>query len=55
VALQGCKSAGIERGFKARLGAGVAVEVARVDAIAPEQSGKFRYVVSKVAAGSVAA
>ncbi|UTY56933.1 phenylacetate--CoA ligase family protein [Massilia sp. erpn] len=40
----------IERGFKARLGADVQVDVQQVDAIAPEKSGKFRYVVSKVAA-----
>ncbi|WP_256081176.1 phenylacetate--CoA ligase family protein [Massilia sp. YIM B04103] len=40
----------IERGFKARLGAEVQVDVQQVDAIAPEKSGKFRYVVSKVAA-----
>ncbi len=39
----------IEQGFRARLGAGVAVEVEQVDDIAPEKSGKFRYVVSKVA------
>ncbi|QGZ40602.1 phenylacetate-CoA ligase [Pseudoduganella flava] len=45
----------VERGFKARLGAAVAVEVELVDAIAPEKSGKFRYVVSKVAAGRAAA
>jgi phenylacetate-CoA ligase len=35
-------------GFRARLGATVAVEVERVEQIAPERSGKFRYVVSKV-------
>lgn len=40
----------IERGFKARLGASVQIDVQQVDAIAPEKSGKFRYVVSKVAA-----
>ncbi|UMR32072.1 hypothetical protein MJ904_07820 [Massilia sp. MB5] len=40
----------IERGFKARLGADVQVDVQQVEAIAPEKSGKFRYVVSKVAA-----
>jgi phenylacetate-CoA ligase len=45
----------VERGFKARLGAAVAVEVERVDEIAPEKSGKFRYVVSKVATGRAAA
>ena len=40
----------IETGFKARLGHGVAVIIEEVQAIAPEASGKFRYVVSKVAA-----
>lgn len=39
----------IEREFKARLGQHVAVEVQAVDAIAAEASGKFRYVMSKVA------
>ena len=38
----------IEAGFKARLGAAVAIEVEQVAAILPEKSGKFRYVVSKV-------
>ncbi len=38
----------ITRGVQARLGAQVAVTVERVEAIAPEASGKFRYVVSKV-------
>ena len=38
----------IVRGFQARLGAGVAVDVSQVDAILPEKSGKFRYVVSKL-------
>jgi len=36
--------------LRRRLGAAVAVEVEQVDAILPEKSGKFRYVVSKVAA-----
>jgi phenylacetate-CoA ligase len=45
----------IEKGFRARLGPNVAVQVEQVDAIAPEKSGKFRYVVSKVVAGSAAA
>ena len=36
----------IREGFKARLGSGVEVSVEHVDEIAPEQSGKFRYVVS---------
>ncbi len=40
---------GIERGAKARLGEDVAVEVLRVAEIPPEKSGKFRYVVSRVA------
>jgi phenylacetate-CoA ligase len=35
--------------FKRRLGRDVAIEVNRVDAIAPEPSGKYRYVVSRVA------
>jgi phenylacetate-CoA ligase len=35
--------------FKARLGRDVTVDVTRVDSIAPERSGKFRYVVSHVA------
>jgi phenylacetate-CoA ligase len=41
----------IMAGFRARLGSAVVVEVEQVDAIAPEKSGKFRYVVSKVATG----
>jgi phenylacetate-CoA ligase len=41
-------SQAIERGLKARLGPQVTVEVALVDHIPAEQSGKFRYVVSKV-------
>jgi len=49
----------IVAGFQVRLGAGVAVEVEQVEAILPEKSGKFRYVVSKVdsavAQGAVAA
>ena len=39
----------IEQGFKARLGQGVRVVVERVDEIPAERSGKFRYVVSRVA------
>ena len=39
----------IVRDFKARLGASVQVVVERVAVIAPEKSGKHRYVVSKVA------
>ncbi|MDB5823276.1 MAG: capsule biosynthesis protein CapK [Herminiimonas sp.] len=38
----------IERGFKARLGTQVRVEVESVAEIPPEKSGKFRYVVSMV-------
>jgi len=41
----------IVAGFRARLGAAVNVEVEQVEAIAPEKSGKFRYVVSKVETG----
>jgi phenylacetate-CoA ligase len=36
----------IERGVRARLGAGVKVEVELVERIPPERSGKFRYIVS---------
>lgn len=39
----------IEQGFKARLGHAVQVVVEQVGEILPEKSGKFRYVVSKVA------
>ncbi|MBL8362818.1 MAG: phenylacetate--CoA ligase family protein [Rubrivivax sp.] len=42
----------IARDFRRRLGAEVQVDVRLVDAIAPERSGKFRYVVSKVSAPS---
>lgn len=38
------------QGFKRRLGEGVRVEVELVDRIPAEKSGKFRYIVSKVAA-----
>ena len=41
-------------GFRKRLGAQVAVDVQRVEAIAPEKSGKFRYIVSHVAVGAPA-
>jgi phenylacetate-CoA ligase len=41
----------IVAGFKRRLGLGTQVQVERVEAIAPEKSGKFRYVVSRVPAG----
>lgn len=40
--------AAIERGAQARLGQDVRVNVRLVDSIAPERSGKYRYVVSKV-------
>ena len=36
----------IVAGFKQRLGAGVQIQVDRVAAIAPEKSGKYRYIVS---------
>jgi len=38
----------IARGVRQRLGGGVQVDVQRVGEIAPEKSGKFRYVVSRV-------
>lgn len=41
----------IESGFKARLGQGVEIAVEEVAEIPPEKSGKFRYVISKVAPG----
>jgi phenylacetate-CoA ligase len=41
----------IVAGFKARLGLGVEVRIDQVEHIPSEQSGKFRYVVSKVAGG----
>lgn len=40
-------------GFKRRLGGGVDIEIERVAAISKEASGKFRYIVSKVAANSI--
>ena len=40
---------GIVQTFKKRLGAAVKVSVEQVQAIPPEKSGKFRYVVSRVA------
>ncbi len=39
----------IQAAFRKRLGEGVAIEVRQVDEIAREASGKFRYVVSRVA------
>ncbi|MCU0943279.1 MAG: phenylacetate--CoA ligase family protein, partial [Hydrogenophaga sp.] len=41
----------IERGFRARLGNEVQILIQQVDRIAPEKSGKYRYVVSHVAVG----
>lgn len=41
--------AGIQRDFKARLGQDVRVDVEQVPEISSERSGKFRYVISKVA------
>ena len=41
--------AGIVRAFKSRLGEGVEIVIRKVPSIAPEASGKFRYVTSKVA------
>ncbi|MGC2048927.1 MAG: phenylacetate--CoA ligase family protein [Gallionella sp.] len=43
----------IMAGFKRRLGAGVDIEIEHVLVIPKEASGKFRYIVSKVAAGSL--
>ncbi len=43
----------IQRGLAARLGEGVRIEVEQVNEIAPEKSGKYRYVVSKVDASEV--
>ncbi|MFZ6748698.1 phenylacetate--CoA ligase family protein [Undibacterium sp. Ren11W] len=42
-------SAKIIQGFRARLGAEVEIQVEQVTEIPPEKSGKFRYVISKVA------
>ena len=39
----------IRRGLRQRLGDQVEVSVEAVDQIEPERSGKYRYVVSKVA------
>jgi phenylacetate-CoA ligase len=49
------QEATIVAGFRRRLGEGVQVQVERVDAIAPEKSGKYRYVISRVAAAPAAA
>ncbi|MBZ8143095.1 capsule biosynthesis protein CapK, partial [Rubrivivax gelatinosus] len=48
------RAAEIAAGLQRRLGQGVQVEVNYVDAIAPEKSGKYRYVVSHVAAAAPA-
>ena len=45
-------AAAIVSGIQQRLGSDVRVEVQRVDVIAPERSGKFRYVVSHVGASA---
>jgi len=42
----------IRAGLRARLGAGVAVEIERVSEIAAERSGKFRYIVSHAVAAA---
>ncbi len=44
------QSSRIEKGFRQRLGANVKVSVTLVDEIAPERSGKHRYIVSHCAA-----
>jgi len=44
----------IVAGFRRRLGEAVAIDVQQVDSIAPEKSGKHRYIVSHVTAGAVA-
>lgn len=43
----------IQHGLAARLGEGVRIDVEQVNEIAPEKSGKYRYVVSKVDASEV--
>jgi phenylacetate-CoA ligase len=48
------QEAAIVAGFRRRLGSGVQVQVERVAAIAPEKSGKYRYVISRVQAGGAA-
>jgi phenylacetate-CoA ligase len=42
----------IRRGIGKRLGAGVRIDIEQVPEIAPEASGKFRYVVSHVPAAA---
>jgi phenylacetate-CoA ligase len=46
--------ASIVEGFKRRLGPSVDVSVEIVEAIPPEKSGKFRYIVSHVPAAAAA-
>lgn len=46
---QDAKQQQLVRGMQARLGSGVRVQVNRVDHIATEANGKFRYIISKVA------
>ncbi|MEF7616864.1 AMP-binding protein [Aquincola sp. MAHUQ-54] len=52
-AFDAASEAAVVKGFRQRLGMQVAVDVVRVEAIAPERSGKFRYIVSHVAPGSM--
>ena len=49
-AFDAAQSTRIEKGFRQRLGADVKVSVTLVDEIAPERSGKHRYIVSHCAA-----
>jgi len=49
------QKATIVTGFRRRLGSGVQVLIERVEAIAPEKSGKYRYVISRVDAHQVRA
>jgi phenylacetate-CoA ligase len=42
-------SSKIQEGFQARLGQTVQISIVQLDEIAPEKSGKYRYVISKVA------
>jgi phenylacetate-CoA ligase len=44
------QEAAIVAGFRRRLGSGVQMQIERVGAIAPEKSGKYRYVISRVQA-----
>jgi phenylacetate-CoA ligase len=47
------RAAEIRRGLQARLGVAARIEVREVDGIAPEASGKHRYVVSRVDLGAI--